>query len=179
MPGRLKTESTMKATDMDPQAAVCRLIALISPDAETAQEMLAAFQAADPDASDAGAETEGAALMWSLKEVGDWKIVFYVDWKDTESFVQSIDALCALRGIELDWGCDDPLADGFLDGRAVPDLIPIAHEGLAPHGLGLWSWDTQGDCYSGFITHRADEAAVRSISRSVGVEFRAGDEDSF
>jgi hypothetical protein len=169
----------MTATDMDPHAAITGLIRLISPDADTAQAMVAAFQEADPDDSDTGAEAEGARLMWSLKEVGDWKIVFFVDWKDTESFVQSIDALCELRGIALDWGCDDPLADEFLDEQTVPDLITIAHEALAPHGLSLWSWDTEGDCYSGFIAARPDEAAVRVISRSVDVEFRAGDEDSF
>jgi hypothetical protein len=169
----------MNATGADLQAAVTRLITLISPDAALAHAMVAAFLDADPDASDAGATEEGAVLMWSLREVGDWKIVFYVDWKDTESFVQSIDALCELRGIDLDWGCDDPLDGAFLGGQAVPDLIAIAHEALAPHGLALWSWDTEGDCYSGFIAPRADEAAVRAVSRCLGVEFRAGDEDSF
>jgi hypothetical protein len=169
----------MNAADADAQAAITRLIALISPDAGTAQAMVTAFLDADPDASDAGATEEGAVLMWSLREVGDSKVVFYVDWKDTESFVQSIDALCELRGIELDWGCDDPLDGGFLHGRAVPDLIATAHEALAAHGLCLWSWDTEGDCYSGFITPLADEAAVRAVSRCLGVEFRAGDEGSF
>ena len=162
----------------DPRAAVANLIALISPDAEMAQELAADFEDAEGD-PDAGAETEGAALMWALKEVGDWKTVFYVDWKDTESFVQSIATLCELRGVELDWGCDDPLADEFLDEQDVPALIALAHAALVPHGLSLWSWDTEGDCYSGFITQRADEGAVRTISRCLGVEFRAGDEDSF
>ena len=66
--------------------------------------------------------------------------------------------------------------------RLWPDsnvLSLRAEWALATHGLCLWSWDTEGDCYSGFITHRADEDAVRTISRCLGVEFRAGDEDSF
>ena len=117
-------------------------------------------------------------LMWALKEAGDWKAVFYVDWNDTASFVQSVDALCDLRGVALDWGCDDPLADEFLNEQDVPALVVRAHEALALHGLILWSWDTEGDCYSGFITHRADEGEVRTISRyasgQVILKFAAG-----
>ena len=44
----------------DPRAAITQLMALISPDAEMAQEMAAAFEEADGEDSDAGAETEGA-----------------------------------------------------------------------------------------------------------------------
>lgn len=162
-----------------PEAAILHLITLISPDEETAEEIAASFQEADPEVADVDAENEGAALMWLLREAGDWKIVFYVDWKDTESFVQSIAALCELRGIDLDWGCDDPLEEDFLAQQTVPDLIALAQQGLVPLGLCLWSWDTEGDCYSGFITERANEDAMRAISRTLGVEFRTGDEDSF
>ena len=170
--------STTAPFATDPRAAIAHLITLICPDVGMARELAADFEDAECD-PDVGAETEGAALMWALKEAGDWKAVFYVDWNDTASFVQSVDALCELRGVALDWGCDDPLADEFLNEQDVPALVVRAHEALALHGLILWSWDTEGDCYSGFITHRADEGEVRTISRCLGVEFRAGDEDSF
>jgi hypothetical protein len=45
----------MNATGADLQAAVTRLITLISPDAGLGQAMVAAFLGADPEASDAGA----------------------------------------------------------------------------------------------------------------------------
>lgn len=164
----------MSAIDPDQQAAIEELIALINADAEQAAEEVTEFREAVAEAAD---ELEdGDDLMWLLKDVIEWRSGFYVDWKDTESFVDSIDTLCEAWGVAVDWGIEDAEDDGdALDDTDVPSLMQQAHAALASQGLTLWNWATQGDCYSGWITQSDNDAKVRAIADRVQVEFRPGD----
>jgi hypothetical protein len=163
------------------------LIMLISPvGAERAAaitDVRAAFDAsaqAEPDderASGGGPRIDdGNDLLWTLRELLDWKLLFFVDWKDRESLVQSVNSIAELWGVAIDWGVEDPESDAFLDQFTVDELMPIAHASLATQGFALWNWATDGDCYSGWIARAADSDAVMEISRQVGVSFRTGDQ---
>jgi hypothetical protein len=153
-------------------SAVERLIALINADEAGAATQVAEFRAqlADPEDD----VDDGDALMWLLKDVIDWDSGFYVDWKDTESFVDSIDTLCVPWNVAVDWGVDDPEDDDFLDGNDVPGLMQLAQASLASQGFTLWNWATDGDCYSGWITRSTNDAEIHAISDRLQVEFRPG-----
>lgn len=156
----------------DQVSAVERLIALINADQDVAVTQVAEFRAqlADPEDD----VDDGDALVWLLKDVVDWVSGYFVDWKDTESFVGSIDTLCKPWNVAVDWGVADPEDDDFLDGNDVPGLMELAHASLASQGFTLWNWATDGDCYSGWITRSKDDAEVDAISDKLQVEFRPG-----
>lgn len=155
-------------------AAIEQLISLINPTEQGMVDQLAKFK---EDLTDAGDECEnGVDLIWLLKDVIDWDTGFFVDWKDTESFVGSINTLCEAWDVQIYWGVDDPEDDEFLDNTDVPNLMELAHAALQEHGLTLWQWDTEGDCYAGWISRTGLDDELLAISDQLDVEFRQGDE---
>lgn len=159
------------ATQQDKPAipeAIERLIAVLSAQATLAQAHRSAYaEAADEDSE---------AALWTLKEAIDWQSGFFVDWKDSESFVQCLQQLAQAWGASLSFGVEDALDEDFLDEHDVPELMQRAHAELAAQGLTLWNWDTEGDCYAGWITRSDSAATVQQCSEQLGVEIREGSE---
>ena len=86
----------------DTEALVWNLLVLINPgDEETALRQFAAYRDATGEAG-----TEPDQVLWTLKDAIDWTSGFYVDWKDTETFIDCVNQLAARYAIEIDWGGD-------------------------------------------------------------------------
>ncbi|MDW5417162.1 MULTISPECIES: hypothetical protein [unclassified Iodobacter] len=157
------------------EQSVKRLFELINLDDLAAVEaQWAAFEeeVANLDDSEDDEETE---VIWIIKDVIDWESGFFVDWKDTESFIASIDALAERVEISIDWGVEDTDDDDFLDNTSVPDLMEAAYGQLRSQGYTLWNWATEGDCYGGWLAKSTDDEEMLSLSEELGVEFRTGD----
>jgi hypothetical protein len=154
-------------------SAIGQLIDLISPSAEIANKHREQFLDADPDDVDA---EDASALPWLLKDVVDWETGYFVDWKDTESFVQCTTGIAEAWGATVTFGTENPLDDDFLDDVTVPELMIRAHKELLGQGLILWNWNTQGDCYSGWLTRTSERALVKSLLEPLGVEVREADQ---
>lgn len=151
--------------------AVGRLIEIISPSKEQAEQHLANLLRESPEDDDADGP---GALLWLLKDVIDWETGYFVDWKDTESFVQCLTGLASAWGTHLSFGTDDPLDDDFLDEVSVPDLMVRAHLELLEKGLVLWNWDTGGDCYGGWISRIDARPVMDVVSALLETEIREG-----
>jgi hypothetical protein len=157
------------------EQSVKRLFELINLDDLAAVEaQWAAFEeeVANLDDSEDDDETE---VIWIIKDVIDWESGFFVDWKDTESFIASLDALAERVDISIDWGVEDTDDDDFLDNTSVPDLMETAYEQLRSQGYTLWNWATDGDCYGGWLAKSSDDEEMLSLSEELGMEFRTGD----
>jgi hypothetical protein len=152
--------------DDDTQDAIARFFALINLDdsAQTAAQ-LSMFEDALLEAEDD--DTEGQELLWVIREVIDWQSGFFVDWKDSQSFIGCLNQLCERMDLEIDWGSDDPEDETFLDSTSVPELMELAHNQLRVAGYTLWTWDTGGDAYAGWITRSEDDEEMLDIAEAL------------
>jgi len=151
-----------------PEALVWNLLLLINPgDEETALQQFDAWREglADGDAD--------ANAAWRLKDVIDWRSGFYVDWKDTESFIECVDELAARWNLRIDWGGDRDDED-FLEFTDVPALMAVAHGQLREHGYTLWNWNTDGDACAGWIALSRDDEGMRALAQALDIELRPG-----
>lgn len=155
-------------------SAMDRLLELSNPDPAVAQEQIAELHAFLEEEEGEPVE-DGSGLMWVFKDITDWRTGFFVDWKDTESFIDCLDTLCETRGVKIDWGVADTSDEEFLGNTSVPDLMQHAYAELTADGLTLWNWSTESDCYSGWISRSVDDAEVYGISEQLQVDFRTGD----
>jgi hypothetical protein len=155
--------------------AVKRLLELINlNDLVAVEAQWLAFEEELANAAEDEEEDE-TDLIWLIKDAIDWESGFFVDWKDTESFIASIDGLTERVDISIDWGVEDPDDDEFLDNTSVPDLMETAYEQLRAEGYTLWNWDTEGDCYGGWLAKSSDDEEMLALADTLGVEFRTGD----
>lgn len=159
------------ASQVSPQqiSALERLIELANPDAAGAAEQISQFR--EQLQAEEDNIQNGTDLIWLFKDIVDWQSGFFVDWKDTESFVQCLDELSAARGVQIDWQTEDPLDDDFLDSVDVEELLTRAADSLDTYGLRLWTWDTEGDEYAGWISRKEDDAEIDGISQCLDVDF--------
>ena len=140
----------------DTEALVWNLLVLINPgDEETALRQFAAYRDATGEAG-----TEPDQVLWTLKDAIDWTSGFYVDWKDTETFIDCVNQLAARYAIEIDWGGDA--------------LMATAYDRLREHGYTLWNWNTGGDAYAGWMALRRDDDGMQQLAAVMGVEIRPG-----
>ncbi len=102
-----------------------------------------------------------------IKEAADWELIYFVDWKDTESMLDVLDTLCANLGlkIQFDWGCENPEDD--LD---VPQIMELAHLQLQKLGYALWHWDMGCDDYEGWIAPNADADKIAEVAVQLGLK---------
>nr|NLU58846.1 hypothetical protein [Pseudomonas sp. BIGb0427] len=64
-----------------------QLLTLVSPSAAMASQHVQALREVELDEDDIEEfEDDPQQLMYIVKDVADWESVFFVDWKDTESF---------------------------------------------------------------------------------------------
>lgn len=148
--------------------AVEKLVRALTPPGEDPAETISAI--------DRGWENAEDGALWLLNDITDWELTYFVDWKDTESFVECLSGIAKRWGATLTFGVDDPLDEDFLDETEVPELMIRAHGELLPQRLLLWNWDTEGDAYGGWITRTESESAVLEAGEALGVEIRTGDQ---
>ena len=148
--------------------AVEKLVRALTPPGEDPAETISAI--------DRGWENAEDGALWLLNDITDWELTYFVDWKDTESFVECLSGIAKRWGATLTFGVDDPLDEDFLDETEVPELMIRAHGELLPQGLLLWNWDTEGDAYGGWITRTESASAVLEAGEALGVEIRPGDQ---
>ena len=147
----------LKQHHIDAAESIVRKITL---DPALAEEIVVEFRAKIEEQRD---DDEGiVSLLDNVCEAGDWKCTYYVDWKDTDSFIG-----CVMKLSEK-WDCSLTLSQRN-SSHTVPDLIRLAHKELAKKGLGLWGWDTQGDCYSGWVGRLSDADFFQEVSRTLEV----------
>ena len=160
-------------SELTPEALVWQLLLLINPgDEDTALRQFSTYR-------EAVAESEGEEVepVWLLKDAIDWTSGFYVDWKDNESFIDSIAEMVARWNLEVDWG-GDQTDEEFLDATDIPALMSTAYDRLRERGYTLWTWDTGSDSYGGWITRSGDDEAMRLVAIALQIELRPGS-DSF
>lgn len=150
----------------DQIGAAEQLLVLINPDTGLAEQQIGQLRAmlrSGGDDDDDEAE-DYEHILWLLGDVIDWESGYFVDWKEARSCVDVLTLLAARWGVSLSFG--------DVKGADVATLLARAHGELSTHGLTLWGWQTDSDCYCGWIT-RADAAAeLTAISRTLGVAFR-------
>lgn len=153
----------------DVEALVWNLLLLINPgDEETALRQFALYRDAIAQ-GDADAEEP----QWALKDAIDWTSGFYVDWKDTETFVDVINELVKRWNLDIDWG-GDISDEEFLDRTDVPTLMAVAYDRLREHGYSLWTWDTGSDSHAGWIALSRDDEGMQQLCQILGIEVRPG-----
>lgn len=159
----------------DHQARIWNLLLLINPgDEESALQQFGQWR----DEMAAVPEDDGAAdqqWLWTLNEVISWKSGFWVDWKDVQSFVDSVGDLAARWNLSIDWGGDLDDED-FIDTVDVPALMVVAYDRLREHGYSLWNWNTEQDCYAGWIALSRDDEAMLALTSLLDIELRAGND---
>ncbi len=162
----------LEAEELEAEALVWQLLLLINPgDEESALRQFAHYS----DALElAGPE---AQPVWVLKDVIDWRSGFHVDWKDTASFVDAMTELVSRWNLDIDWG-GDASEEEFLEATDVPALMATAYDRLREHGYTLWTWNTEGQGYAGWITSSRDDEPMRLLATALDIELHPGS-DSF
>ncbi|MBX9401552.1 hypothetical protein K4L06_09520 [Lysobacter sp. BMK333-48F3] len=154
--------------EFDDEALVWQLLLLINPgDEDTALQQFGRFR-------EAREEGEAGDVADLVQEIIDWTSGYYVDWKDTETFIDAIAQLAARWNLRVDWGVEDPGDEEFLAGTDVPELMARAYDRLREHGYTLWNRDTGGDAYAGWIALRRDDENMQAVCAALGIDLRPG-----
>ncbi|WP_064747038.1 DUF6630 family protein [Lysobacter antibioticus] len=154
--------------EFDDEALVWQLLLLINPgDEDTALQQFGRFR-------EAREEGEGGDVADQVQEIIDWTSGYYVDWKDTETFIDAIAQLAARWNLRVDWGVEDPGDEDFLAGTDVPELMARAYDRLREYGYTLWNRDTGGDAYAGWIALRRDDENMQAVCAALGIDIRPG-----
>lgn len=168
----MESDDDPEADELTPEALIWQLLLLINPgDEETALRQFGHYREALVEAD------ESDELVWVLKDVIDWVSGYFVDWKDTETFIDSVTELVRRWNLEIDWG-GDPSDDEFLDNTDIPALMSTAYDRLREYGYTLWTWDTGSDSYGGWIGLSREDEAMRLVATALNIELRPGS-DSF
>ena len=169
----VEPEDDADVSELTSEALVWQLLLLINPgDEDTAYRQFSTYREAVAESESGEAEP-----VWLLKDTIDWTSGFYVDWKDTESFIDSIAEMVSRWNLEIDWG-GDQTDEEFLDATDIPALMSTAYDRLRERGYTLWTWDTGSDSYAGWITRSSDDEAMRLVADALEIELRPGS-DSF
>ena len=160
------------ADELTPEALAWQLLLLVNPgDEETALRQFSHYREAMAEAD------EDIEPVWLLKDAIDWTSGFFVDWKDAESFIDSVTELVRRWNLDIDWG-GDPSEEEFLDNTDIPALMSTGYDRLRERGYTLWTWDTGSDNFGGWITASRDDEAMRLVAVALNIELRPGS-DSF
>ena len=165
-------EDLEEAGELTTEALAWQFLLLVNPgDEETALRQFAHYREAMAEVG------EDVEPVWLLKDAIDWTSGFFVDWKDLESFIDSVTELVRRWNLDIDWG-GDPSEDEFLENTDIPALMSTAYDRLRERGYTLWTWDTGSDNFGGWITSTRDDEALRLVALALNIELRPGS-DSF
>ncbi|MGH8025994.1 MAG: DUF6630 family protein [Pseudoxanthomonas sp.] len=165
--GDHETDPDLEVEELTDEALAWQLLLLVNPgDEETALRQFSHYR----ELQDGG---PGSEPVWLLKDAIDWTSGFFVDWKDNESFIDSVNELVRRWNLEIDWG-GDPSDEEFLEQTDVPALMATAYDRLREHGYTLWTWDTGSDSHGGWITSSRDDEAMRLVAAALNIELRPG-----
>jgi hypothetical protein len=169
--GDHEPEPGLEVEELSAEALVWQLLLLINPgDEETALRQFSHYR-------ENMAEDEEGEPIEAIREAIDWASGFYIDWKDTPTFIDCVNQLAARWNLEIDWG-GDAADDDFVDATDIPALMATAYDRLREYGYTLWTWDTGSDSYGGWIASSRDDEAMRLLAAALQIELRAGS-DSF
>lgn len=146
-----------------------QLINLINPQASEAEMQLNDFLAEIKNNTDS--DMSVFTLMIMFKEVTQWKSSYYVDWKDTESLVASLNKIAEPWQAHINWGVDDPMDKTFLNNTDVHTLLDQIYDQFTAQGLRLWGYDTSGEDYAGWIAKIEHDDEISTISETLGLDF--------
>lgn len=171
----------MNGEDITPlEAASSRFFELINfNDTQAAQRQFAEFCTEVVRKADVyGEQPEDLDAIWIINDIIAGRSGFFVDWKDTESFIDSLQSICEQRDIEIEinWGMEDPDDEDFFDTVSVPELMEVAYRQLIREEITLWNWDTGSDTYGGWLTRTEDDEEMLTLADMLGVEIRRGDQ---
>lgn len=153
------------------ETCVWRLLLLINPgDEEMALQQFAEYRDAVGQADED--EIEPVEV---IRRVIDWRSGFYVAAHDTHALVQAVDELSSRWNISIDWN-GDPDDDDFHTDTDAASLFATAYDRLAEHGYTLWSWESDDDCYAGWVTLTRDNELMRELATTLGINMRLGSE---
>jgi hypothetical protein len=159
--------------DSSEEGLIWQLVRLINPgDEETALQQFDAWREAIEQAG--AGEVDPVETM---ARVIDWRSGFYVDAGDPRALVQALDELCTRWNLSIDWN-GDPDDDDFLLDADAASLLAIAYDRLAEHGYTVWTWETDGDSYAGWITLTRDNEPLRELATALHINLRLGNEVS-
>jgi predicted DNA-binding WGR domain protein len=168
-PGQTDKQETRHQATLRQVKELVSLLCKAQP--ERVAVVMAGFKAfiEDPDNKDEYEDRSAQLTAEGLREAGMWEVLFSVDWKDTESMLDSLDTLCEAQGVTLtfDWRCECPEDD--LD---VEQIMKRAHHQLMPLGWQLWHWDRGSDSYEGWLAHGNDHVAIENLCLALGLEVR-------
>lgn len=165
-------DSAEDADELSPEALAWQFLLLVNPgDEETALRQFSHYREARVGAD------EHVAPVWLLKDAIDWTSGFFVEGKDAETFIDSINELARRWNLDIDWG-GDACDEEFLEDTDIPALMSTAYDRLRERGYTLWTWDTGSDGYGGWMTASRDDEAMRLVAVALDIELRPGS-DSF
>lgn len=106
-------------------------------------------------------------FLAGFREGGEGELTFNVDWKDTETMIDSLVDLCSTLDINVTfvWGVAEPE-----EALQPAQVMVLAHAQLSPAGFGLWHWNTGGDSYEGWISRLSDEEAITATATEMGFD---------
>jgi len=110
-------------------------------------------------------------LMMMFKDATQWKSSYYVDWKDTESLVASLNKIAEPWQAHINWGVDDSMDKTFLNNTDVHTLLDQIYDQFTAQGLRLWGYDTSGEDYAGWIAKIEHDDEINAISETLGLDF--------
>lgn len=146
------------------EARIWQLLLLVNPgDEDSALRHFAAWRDVQADAGDAADPVE------TLGQVIDWSAGFRVE--DAATLVQALAELAARWNLSIDWG-GDPDDEDFLDAHEVPDLLGIAYDRLLEHGYTVWTCESPGATWAGWITRTDEAEPMREVATALGVNLR-------
>ena len=146
------------------EARVWQLLLLVNPgDEDTALRHFATWR-------DVQAESDGLAdPLETIGKVIDWSAGFRVE--DATTLMQALDELAARWNLSIDWG-GDPDDEDFLDAHEVPDLLGIAYDRLLERGYTVWTYESPGAAWAGWITRTDEAEPMREVATALGVNLR-------
>lgn len=155
------------------EASVWQLLLLINPgDEETALQQFTDYR--ERIAEDETGEIEPLDL---IGRVIDWRSGFIVEQHDVRSLVQAINELSSRWNLSVDWN-GDPDEDEFYEDMDAASLFSTAYDSLAGFGYTLWSWETEGHRYAGWMTLTGDVEPMRELATVLDINLRLGSDVS-
>lgn len=99
----------------------------------------------------------------------DSEYVFAVDWKDSQSFVDGVDAMAARLGAEVHWPDDWA--------QQLPEqLMGTAYTQLLAQQVALYNAQTDGDFYVLMAVRQQDEADLKTAAQAWGLAIRPAEQ---